>query len=114
MFQCTAHLGLASDDVLAELKSSCKTAPNFATNLMRFLYSREERVQDCNMSGYKKPPISPTAQRLNYIISCMVRQFGIQPDQIPAARAEAIKAMDDANRRDRPRLRMEILELQSS
>ena len=93
------HLRLCTDEDLRAIKKHAASSyTQFATNLMRHLYSKEERLKDVNMRGHKKGAISPDGKRLNYILSCMFRQYGIPQEQYRNAKKAAVKAMDDANR----------------
>ena len=102
----TLHHNLVPEEQMNILRAKSGSKYNFAANTMRYLFTKEERMKDVNMTGYKKQAISPTKKRLNYILSVMIRKCGVAEEDYTKAISGAIKAMDDANRRNHVKERL--------
>ena len=92
---------LTVDHVL-KLRSSARSARNFAASLARAVFTKEERLQpNVCVSGWgTSVPLSPEGKRVQYIYETVHQYFYVEPNQRKYQEMILRKAIDEANRRD--------------
>ena len=92
-------------DVLSRMRTFSKSRRIFISNLARKMFSVEERVRDCNVSGAKnRPPMSPTKSRFERICYYTAEQFGVEMNA--QLQADVRKIIDETNRKYRDELKI--------
>ena len=94
-----------SPDRINRIRNFSKTKRIFVANVARQMYSMEERVRDCNVSGGKsRPSISPAKSRFQTICYYTSEQYGCPMDA--NLQRDVTKTIDDTNRRFRDDLKI--------
>ena len=94
-----------SQDDLARIRNFSKSKRIFVENLARKMYTMDERVRECNISGTRnRPPLSPKKARFERICVYTSQHFSCNMDT--TLQAEVRKTIDDTNRRYREELKI--------
>ena len=90
------------------IKGNSKTDRNFAAQLMRYLFTDDERLKEkTTISGYNNSQqLEPTMIRVNYIYDMVQLYFRVDEHKIEERKVKLRKAMDEANRHDRALLKV--------
>ena len=98
----SADTSSPSTFALLELKRQVYTRGNFAAKLARQLYTREERLKDCCISGRNgRDMLSPTQTRLKKIFSMTKSTYSVPDCEDRELMKEITRKIDEANRHDR-------------
>lgn len=88
-----------------KVKTFARSKRIFVANLTRKMYSMEERIRDCNVSGTRnRPAISPTKTRYERICRYTAQQYNCNLDA--SLQTDVRKTIDDTNRRFRDDLKI--------
>ena len=92
-------------NAVEQIKTFSRTKRIFVANLTRKMYSMEERIRDCNVSGTRnRPSISPTKSRYERICRYTSQHYNCNLDS--SLQSEVRKVIDDTNRRFRDDLKI--------
>ena len=94
-----------SPDRLTKIHTFSNTKRIFVANVARQMYSMEERVRDCNISGAKnRPALSPAKSRFHSICYYTSEKYNCPNNAI--LQRDVTRTIDDTNRRYRDDLKI--------